>query len=196
MSRCAARPTAWPLTPCSTPSGSRRRRHVRQQTAAAAPPPAPAAAATSRRRSSKLAVLAGLPCAQSRFPVASKNGLHHGRHASLLPPLLADAARSFCRRAAPPCRSPALAKLAEMDSVALPDNFCIIESPESVKDFATLQVGRDVRLGTVRQWTGCQQACWPRRPGCRGVGGGASRRQPARPADRQRALLLRRSHID
>ncbi|PSC73190.1 hypothetical protein C2E20_3750 [Micractinium conductrix] len=36
--------------------------------------------------------------------------------------------------------NPALAKLAEMDSVALPDNFCIIESPESVKDFATLQV--------------------------------------------------------
>lgn len=29
----------------------------------------------------------------------------------------------------------------EIDSVALPENFCIIESPESVKDFATLQVG-------------------------------------------------------
>ncbi len=25
--------------------------------------------------------------------------------------------------------------------MALPENFCIIESPESVKDFATLQVG-------------------------------------------------------
>lgn len=28
----------------------------------------------------------------------------------------------------------------DLDSVALPDNFCIIESPESVKDFASLQL--------------------------------------------------------
>ncbi|KAL4422717.1 hypothetical protein ABPG75_008914 [Micractinium tetrahymenae] len=34
----------------------------------------------------------------------------------------------------------ALAAMQELDSVALPENFCIIESPESVKDFATLQV--------------------------------------------------------
>lgn len=33
-----------------------------------------------------------------------------------------------------------LEALKNYDSVALPENFCIIESPESVKDFATLQV--------------------------------------------------------
>lgn len=35
----------------------------------------------------------------------------------------------------------AVSAVKDFDSVALPENFCIIESPESVKDFATLQVG-------------------------------------------------------
>jgi hypothetical protein len=87
--------------------------------------------------------------AAQRAPAAARGaaaprGPHAPRgHAAPRAPLLFDPLRRHRRRAAPP-RAAAEASeqpsLGTDDSIALPENFCIIESRDAVKDFASMQL--------------------------------------------------------